>query len=94
VVARQTLKTVAGDRLYTIRLDVYAPQFSKYEQAAFAVAASMKFSGTTVDVPATAVEEAAATTETEEEPATKEVEEEASPTEGKQEAAAEAKESG
>ncbi len=75
VVARQTLKTVAGNRLYTIRLDVHAPQFSKYEQAAYAVAASMKFSGTTVDVsPSDEADEPAATTEGDEEATTAEEE--------------------
>ena len=44
LVARQTLKTIASGRLYTVRLDVYAAQLEKFRHAAFAVAASMKFS--------------------------------------------------
>ena len=44
LVARQTLKTVVGGRLYTIRLEVYDREFTKYRGAGYAVAASMKFS--------------------------------------------------
>ena len=41
--AVQTLKTVAGGRLYTIRLEAYDQQFTKYRDMGYAVAASMKF---------------------------------------------------
>lgn len=43
--AVQTLKTVAGGRLYTIRLETYDKQFGKYRDMGYAVAASMKFGG-------------------------------------------------
>jgi hypothetical protein len=81
VVARQTLKTVAGGRLYTIRLDVHAPKFSTHEQAAYAVAASMKFFETTESAPPTEAQGPAATTETEEEPEAVDAKEDPSSTE-------------
>ena len=93
VVAQQTLKTVVGGRLYTVRLDVYAPQFSRFEQAAYAVVASMKFSGTTTSTPPTEVKEPTATDEMEEETPSTEAEGEASSAEGEQDPAVEAKES-
>jgi len=94
VVAQQTLKTVAGGRLYTIRLDVHAPQFSRFEQAAYAVVASMKFSGTATSSPPPEVDEPSATAEAEEEASTTDVDEEPSSTEVEQAPTAEAKESG
>lgn len=53
LVARQTLKTVARGRLYTIRLEAYDREFTKYRDMAYAVAASMKFaaSGTPETAP-------------------------------------------
>lgn len=93
VVARQTLKTVAGGRLYTIRLDVHAPQFSKFERAAYAVAASMKFSGATASSAPTPVEEPPASEEAEEEPTKAETEEEPPPTESEPAPASDVKES-
>ena len=45
VVAQQTLMTVVGGRVYTLRLEVYQHQFDKYQAALSTVAASMKFAG-------------------------------------------------
>jgi hypothetical protein len=45
VVAQQTLMTVVGGRVYTLRLEVYQHQFDKYQAAQSTVAASMKFAG-------------------------------------------------
>ena len=44
-VVRQTLMTVIGGRLYTIRLETYASQLSSHIEAAYAVAASIKLAG-------------------------------------------------
>jgi len=41
-IARQTLMTVIGGRLYTIHLDVQADQFSRHKEAAYAVTASIE----------------------------------------------------
>ena len=43
VVAQQTLKTVAGGRVYTLRLEAYQHQFDKYKAVLSVVALSMKF---------------------------------------------------
>jgi hypothetical protein len=50
--AIQTLKTVVRGRLYTIRLEAFDGEFTKYRDVGYAVAASMKFSssGTTPEV--------------------------------------------
>ncbi|MBC8869926.1 MAG: hypothetical protein H8E44_10935 [Planctomycetes bacterium] len=44
LVAKQTLITVVGGRAYTIRLEAYDREFTKYRDMGYAVAASMKFS--------------------------------------------------
>jgi len=44
LVAKQTLITVVGGRAYTIRLEAYDREFTKYRDMGHAVAASMKFS--------------------------------------------------
>jgi hypothetical protein len=46
VVARMVLDTVANNRQYSLRLEVYDREFPKYRDAAYAVAAGMKFGGT------------------------------------------------
>lgn len=43
LVARQTLETIARGRLYTIRLEAYDREFTKYRDMGYAVAASMEF---------------------------------------------------
>lgn len=45
VVAQQTVTTVVGGRVYTLRLEVYQHQFEKYQAALSAVAMSMKSAG-------------------------------------------------
>jgi len=45
-VARQTLMTVIGGRLYTIHLDADATHLSRHQEAAYAVAASVKLAKT------------------------------------------------
>jgi hypothetical protein len=42
---RLVVMTLAGGRLYTINLDVQEPQFAKYRDAAYAIAASLKAVG-------------------------------------------------
>lgn len=43
LVARQTLKTVAGGRLYTIQLEAFDSEFNRHRNMGYAVVASMKF---------------------------------------------------
>lgn len=45
VVAQQTLKTVAGGRAYTLRLEAYHHTLDKYQAAVSVAAMSMKFAG-------------------------------------------------
>ncbi len=45
VVVQQILTTVAGSRVYTLRLEAYQAQFDKYESMLDVIAASMKFTG-------------------------------------------------
>jgi hypothetical protein len=45
VVAQQFLTTVAGSRVYTLRLEAYQSQFDKSKSLLEAIAASMKFAG-------------------------------------------------
>ncbi len=45
VVAQQFLATVAGGRVYTLRLEVYQAQFDKYKSVLNVIASSMKFGG-------------------------------------------------
>jgi hypothetical protein len=45
VVAQQFLTTVAGSRVYTLRLEAYQPQFDDSKSMLEAIAASMKFAG-------------------------------------------------
>lgn len=49
---RLVVTTLAGGRLYTINLDVPEPQFAKYRDAAYAVAASLKAVGQAGSPPA------------------------------------------
>ena len=45
VVVQQFLTTVAGGRVYTLRLEVNQPQYDKYKTFLSVIAASMKFAG-------------------------------------------------
>ena len=53
---RLVVMTLAGGRLYTINLDVQEPQFAKYRDAAYAIAASLKVVGPAEPPPAPAAE--------------------------------------
>ncbi len=62
-VARQTLKTIRKGRLYTIRLEVYDREFTKYRDMGYAVAASMKFSSSVATEEASKVADTSESTE-------------------------------
>lgn len=47
VVAREVIKIVAAERLYTIVMEVYEKGFAKYRDAGYAVAASLRVAGGT-----------------------------------------------
>lgn len=62
-VARQTLQTIREGRLYTIRLEVYDREFTKYRDMGYAVAASMKLSASETADPAPRDDDASESTE-------------------------------
>lgn len=45
VVVMQSLKTISGGRVYTLRLEAYQHQFDKYKNVLSVIALSMKFAG-------------------------------------------------